>query len=311
MTIFEKIVFNVLKTLLYFLGKIPPKTGWTISQKLGRLWFFVDKKHRKIVKNNLKMAYMEKLNPRERKALTQKVFENTAKIFFEFAWFHNINPKRFSEHIWVQGLDHLISAHARKKGVLVLTGHMGNWELVTALAYVTGLPSTVVYRRLKFEPLEKLIKHYRESIGINLFQLHNAFDGVSKALARGDLVGLLMDQNTGHSRGVFVDFFGIKACSNPGLAKLALSTGAPVVPVFSYRTQDQFVIEIQPELPLIRTGNLEKDIIANTQEQNWIIEKMVKRFPEQWFWFHRRWKTRPLSKEKTRLQSGFGEESIY
>jgi len=305
MKIIEKIIFNVLKNLLYFLGKIPPKTGWTISQNLGRLWFRVDKKHRMIVKTNLKIAYMEKLNSRERIALTQKVFENTVKMFFEFAWFHNINPKRFSDYIRVQGLYHLVSAHAREKGVLVLTGHMGNWELVTALAYMTGLPSSVVYRRIEFEPLERLIKQYRERIGVNLFQLHNAFDGVSKALARGDLVGLLMDQNTGHSRGVFVDFFGIKACSNPGLVKLALSTGAPIIPIFSYRTYDQFVIEIQPELPLIRTGDPEKDIIANTQEQNRIIEQMVRRFPEQWFWFHKRWKTRPLFEEKARSPMGF------
>jgi KDO2-lipid IV(A) lauroyltransferase len=305
MTIIENFIFNILKNLLYLVGKIPPETGWAISQKLGRLWFRLDKKHRLIVKTNLKMAYREKLNSRERMALAQKVFENTVKMFFEFAWFHHIDPKHFSDYIRVQGLDHLISAHAREKGVLVLTGHMGNWELVTALAYMTGLPSSVVYRRIEFEPLEQLIKQYRERIGINLFQLHNALDGVSKALARRDLVGLLMDQNTGHSRGVFVDFFDIEACSNPGLAKLALSTGAPVVPVFSYRIQDHFVIEIQPELSLIRTGNLEKDIIANTQEQNRIIEKMVRRFPDQWFWFHRRWKTRPLPEEKTRPQSGF------
>jgi KDO2-lipid IV(A) lauroyltransferase len=116
---------------------------------------------------------------------------------------------------------------------------------------------------------------------------------ILQVLGRGEAVAMLMDQNFDCHEGVFVEFFGHRACTNKGLALLARHTRAPVVPVFLLREGQTFVAEIGPELPLIRTGDKTKDLEANTQRYNQVIEAVVRRHPEQWFWVHQRWKTRP------------------
>ncbi len=295
MTKTDRSIHLCLSFILYLLGKIPTPKSVALSNVLGDLWFLCDRKHKKIVLNNLSMAYKNQIKPLKRRQLAKKVFQNTVRMLFEYAWFHTRSPKDVAEFIKIKGLHHLKKAHSKKKGVLLLTGHMGNWEVATVVTSLTGLPLSVVYRKIKSKPIDLLVKKNREAVGLKLYQLHNALDGVQEALACGDIVGLLMDQNTGHRRGVFIDFFGIPACSNPGLAKLALETGAPVVPGFSYRSGNKFVLEIQPEMPVIKTGNPKNDIILNTQNQNNVIEKIVRRYPDQWFWIHNRWKTRPLS----------------
>ena len=175
------------------------------------------------------------MNKKEVIVLARKVFENTVKMIFEYAWLYSSGFKHDSDHFCVKGIEHLKAAHAKKKGVLILSAHLGNWELGAAFALLTGFPITVVYRKIKSEPVDMLVQKNRESFGLKLYPLHNAFDGVRQALEQGELIGLLMDQNTGHNRGVFINFFGRKACANPGLAKLALKTGAPVIPIFNYQ----------------------------------------------------------------------------
>jgi KDO2-lipid IV(A) lauroyltransferase len=112
-------------------------------------------------------------------------------------------------------------------------------------------------------------------------------------LKQGEVIVMLMDQNVDWYEGVFVDFFGRRACTNKGLALLARKTEAPVVPVFLIRKESGFIVEIGQEVPLIKTGDKTKDIEANTQQYNKIIEDIIRRYPDQWFWVHQRWKTRP------------------
>jgi len=112
-------------------------------------------------------------------------------------------------------------------------------------------------------------------------------------LKQGGLIGILMDQNVDWYEGVFVDFFGRRACTNKGLALLALKTRAPVIPIFLVREKTGFRVEIGEEIPLVKTGDKIKDIEANTQQYNNAIEAFVRRYPDQWFWVHQRWKTRP------------------
>jgi KDO2-lipid IV(A) lauroyltransferase len=298
MKLIDKVTYLGLQLFISILGKIPLRTGTSIGNFLGAIWFSVDKKHKKITIDNLSHAYGQELSKKEIITLARKIFKNTARMIFEYAWLYNSVSKNNSKYFSIKGVEYLSAAHAKKKGVLLLSAHLGNWELGAALATFTNFPITVVYRKIKSKPIDLLIQKNRESFGVKVYPLHNAFDGVSQALKRGDLVGLLIDQNTGHNRGVFIDFFGRKACANTGLAKLALQTGAPVVPIFNYRENGKFIIEIQPELPVIRTGDIKNDILKNTQSQNTTIEKIVRKHPDQWFWIHKRWKTRPLHEKR-------------
>ncbi len=285
--------------LIFVLGKFSFRSGASLGKFIGAIWFFLDKTRKNIAIDNLSRAYGPEKSKNEILQLARRVFDNLGRMLFEYAWFYSSGSKHDSGIFSVKGFNHLEAAHAKKKGVLLLSAHLGNWEFGTALAPLTGMPITVVYQKIKFKPLDLLIKNNRKKLGITLLPLHNAFAGVDSALKRGDLIGLLMDQNTRHKKGIFIDFFGRKTSANPGLAKLALQTGAPVIPAFAYRENGKYIFEIQPELPLIKTGDEKTDILLNTQQQNTVIEKIVRRHPDQWFWIHKRWKTRPLDEQES------------
>jgi len=176
----------------------------------------------------------------------------------------------------------------------VLTGHMGNWELLSLAAAMLGYPMSAIYRPLDFKPLDRFFIELRSRYGAKMYPKKNAMRPILKGLKQKELIGILLDQNTGVSAGVFVDFFGSKACTNKGLALIALGTGAPVIPLFLLREDDIFRVEFGQEVPLIRSDDKTKDIEANTRQYNRVLESVIRRYPDQWFWVHRRWKTRPL-----------------
>lgn len=278
-----------------FLGMIPEPVSNQLGNFIGSIWFFLDKKHRTLTMNNIKKAYGSRKSNKEIKILAKNVFKNTAKMLFEHARFHRMKHEDFSGLFSITGLEHLKAAHAEGKGVLCFSGHLGNWELLATLAYITQIKFSVIYKTIEFAPMDRYITKTREFTGCNMLPLHNALDQVIISLGRGDMIGLIVDQNVRkRNRAVFIDFFDRKASATKGLAKLALSTKAPVVPLFIFKDKGRTKIEILPKVPLIQTDDIEQDIFDNTQVYHSIIEKYVRKYPEQWFWLHNRWKTRPL-----------------
>ena len=276
-------------------GRLSPRTSDLISRFFGAVWYLFDKKHRNIVYDNLYLAYSREKSEQEIKRIAKAVFSNTIQMFFEYAWYYTCQPIDYKTHFRISGADHLKNAMKKGKGVIVILSHLGNWELLTAFAPMTGLPATVVYRPLKSKAINRFVIENRTSTGVDFFPLHGALDAVQQALTKGMLVGLLADQNSRRKRGVFVDFFGKKACTQKGPAKLAMTTGAPMIPIYLHREENKFVLEIQPALPLVNTGDEQADIQQNTQIYTSSIEAVIRRYPEQWFWLHRRWKTQPDS----------------
>ena len=275
------------------LGRFSLIQGEKWGKRLGSIWFSLDKKNRSVALENLEIAYGKKLNTQQQTDLAKKVFENTARMIFEYAWYYSTDLEEAFKSFQIKGIDHLHRAHAKGKGVIALTGHLGNWELALAFGPLTGLPVSVVYRKIKNKGVDLFIKNNRKRFDCKVYPLHNARDKIINALASGHLVGLLCDQNCSISRGVFVDFFNKKACTHAGIAKLIRDTRSPVVPVFIYREKTGFTIEVQPELQLEFTSESADDILAITQQCQTVIENIVKRYPDQWFWVHKRWKRRP------------------
>src|SRR5262249_33489850 len=180
------------------------------------------------------------------------------------------------------------------RGLLCLTAHFGNWELLAAAHALTGLPPlNVVVRPLDNPFLDALVAEGRSRAEVRSIPKREALKGVRAALARNECVGILLDQHAG-SHGVFVPFFGQLASTSRSLAVLALKTGAPVVPAFIHRLPGgaQRAPPASP-LPLVRTGALEHDVEVNTARFTEVIERQVRAHPEQWFWVHRRWKSQP------------------
>jgi KDO2-lipid IV(A) lauroyltransferase len=260
---------------------------------MGRIWFAVDRKHREIAINNMTLAFGDEKKQPEILDLARKVFINIGRIVFEIGWSLRHDKKDIENNIKIEGLSNLKAAHDKGRGVLILTGHMGNWELgITALA-MTGYTSSIIGRPLDFRALDKFMIESRNRFGAEMIPTSGSMRKVLRSLDQGRIVVVLLDQNVDWYDGVFVNFFGRSACTNKGLALLARKTGAPVVPVFMVRDGSSFTGECGKEIPLVKTDDKTKDIEINTQNYNDVIESIVRRYPDQWFWVHQRWKTRP------------------
>jgi len=255
--------------------------------------FSVDKKHRKIALDNLIYAFGNEKQPDEIERIAQQVFINLVKIVFEIGWSLHLKESQFPEHFKINGYHHIKNAYEKGRGVLALTAHFGNWELLTIIAKMIKFPINIVVRPLDFKPLDHFIFNLRTRYGGKIIPKERSIHAIIKSLNRGEMVALLMDQNVDWYEGVFVDFMGHRACTSKGLALFALKTEAPVVPVFMIREKSGLRAEFGPEIVTVKTGDRQKDIETNTQEYNRVIENFVRRYPEQWFWIHQRWKTKP------------------
>jgi KDO2-lipid IV(A) lauroyltransferase len=192
---------------------------------------------------------------------------------------------------WIryQGLENFEGALRRGKGVLVATAHFGNWELSAfAHAYLTA-PMHIVVRPIDNPRIDALVEHRRALSGNRIIPKREAARGILRALAAGDAVGILIDQNTAPEQGVFIDFFGVKACAGTAFVKFAHRSGAAVIPGYALWSEQEkrYILYFEPEVPM--TGDVQRD----TQAVHGRLEAAIRRHPEQWLWIHRRWKTRP------------------
>ena len=297
----QKIAYRVIKILFKLIGLIPRKLAFRLGNLMGQILFLADRKHRKIALNNLTRAFGHEKNPYEIRILARRVFKNLGQIIFEIGWSLRLESKDFQKYFNIQGLSNYTNAYEKGRGVLLLTAHMGNWELLSIIMAMAGYPVSVLYRPLDFFLLDRLFAMIRGRFGAELIPSAQSMRKILRSLKHGKVVGMLMDQNVDWYEGVFVDFFGHRACTNKSMALLARRTEAPVVPVFLVREKSGFMAEFGSEIPLIKTEDIRKDLEANTQQYNRIIEDFVRRYPDQWFWVHQRWKTKPYCQWPRRI----------
>ena len=290
----KKISYKIILGFFDLIGCVSQKTATRLSNGIGQLWFIVDKRHRDVAINNLTDVFGREKSAVEIRRLARQVFCNLVRVLFEIGWMRRLKENEFSRYFHIHGLHHLEAAYKKNKGVLVLTGHMGNWELLSLAAAMLGYPMSAIYRPLNFKPLDRFFIELRSQYGAKMYPKKNAMRPILRELKQKKLIGILLDQYTRKKAGVFVDFFGRPASTNKGLALIALGTDTPVVPLFLLREENGFRVEFGPEIPLIRSGDKARDIEANTRQYNRVLESVIRRYPDQWFWVHRRWKTRPL-----------------
>ena len=293
MRYYEKTAAGLFESLFKSLGHFPEAWTAKMADILGEMLFCLDKKHRDIAIGNLTYAFGCQKQPPEIKKIARQVFINLMQVVFEIGWSLKLKESQFAEHFKIDGYHHIKSAYEKGRGVLALTAHFGNWELLTIIAAMIRFPLNIVVRPLDFKPLDHFIFNLRTRYGGKIIPKQRSFRTIIKCLNRGEMVALLMDQNVDWYEGVFVDFMGHRACTNKGLALLALKTGAPVIPVFMIREKKGFRAEFGPEIPTLKTGDKQKDVEMNTREYNRVIENIIRRYPDQWFWIHQRWKTKP------------------
>jgi KDO2-lipid IV(A) lauroyltransferase len=269
---------------------LPPAVGLTVGRRLGDLLWWILPGRRRRALDNIRLSLGRDMTPREVERLGRRSFQHLGMNLIEACRYFLRPTEVMLSQVHVEGVEHLRSAAAQGRGVLVLTAHYGNWELLAAAHGLTGLPLSIVIRPLDHPILDELAARFRRRSGAELIVKHQAVREVLQALRRGRMVGILLDQNATRAEGVFVPFFGVAASTSKGLAVLALRTDAPVVPVFLRRTPDgRHCMDVSPPLPPPAGG----DVLAYTALFNRVIEAAIRRAPEQWLWMHARWRTRP------------------
>jgi KDO2-lipid IV(A) lauroyltransferase len=243
---------------------------------------------------NLKLAFPEKTR-RERARILRGVFTSLGRQLAEVCLFPTYTPENVGKVVVYDGFENFERALARGKGVLFLTAHLGAWELSAFTHSLYGHPLHIVMRPLDNVYLDRLMRRYRTMHGNSTVDKDDFVRGLLSAMKVGETVGILMDTNMTPPQGVFTDFFGIPACTASGLARIALRTDAAVVPGFTIWDPGlrKYRLRFDPALKLIRTGNDDADVRANTALFTRVIEEYVRKYPDQWLWVHRRWKTRP------------------
>jgi KDO2-lipid IV(A) lauroyltransferase len=265
---------------------LPLATG--IARRAAKLLDVAVPKLRRVARTNLDFAFPG-LPADEREHVIDAVFQSIARLLLTFARLPDLNEQNVGEWIEYEGLEHYHAAKERGQGVLVATAHLGNWELSAFAHALLTEPMNVMARRLDNELIDRLVESRRTLSGNRLVYKHDGARAVLRALRENQAVGILVDQNTSASEGVFVDFFSQPACASPVFVKFAYHSGAPIIPGFAIwdHTRRRYVLRFYPALDL--TG----DPHGDTQRLHTAIENIIRAYPDQWLWIHRRWKTRP------------------
>jgi KDO2-lipid IV(A) lauroyltransferase len=248
---------------------------------------------RRVALANLALA-LPAVPPDARQAIARDNFRHLGITAVECCRLFFGPPDAMLRRVRIDGVEHMKAALAEGRGAFYLTSHYGNFELAAASHALTGLPPlNVVVRPLDNPFLEVVLAAGRTRHQLHLIPKRAAMKGMAAALSRGECVAILLDQHAG-PHGAFVPFFGLPASTSRSLAVLALKTGAPVVPVSIRRMADgEHQVVIEPAVPLVRTGQLDRDVELNTARFTEVLERHVRADPSQWFWVHRRWKSSP------------------
>ncbi len=290
----RKLEYAAAWPFIKVLGLMPRRLSRAFGIGLGLAVYLVHVRLRRVGMRNLALAFPEKTEP-ERARILRGVFISLGRQLAEVCQFPRYTLENVEQVVVYDGLENYEQAYARGKGVLFVTAHFGGWELSAFVHSLHGHWLHVVMRPMDNPYLDRLIQSYRTMHGNKTVGKDDFVRGLLAAMKAGEIVGILMDTNMTPPQGVFVNFFGISACTASGLARIALRTDAAVVPGFTIWDEalGKYRLRFDPAVELVRTGELEADIVVNTQKFTKVIEDYVRKYPEQWLWVHRRWKTRP------------------
>jgi KDO2-lipid IV(A) lauroyltransferase len=286
--------YLIARSLLTIFGWLPVRAALFVGSELGRGSYYFSGRLRRTGLRNLALAFPE-LDQKERRRLLRGCFENLGRLLGIFSQFATADPRTLQSLIECEGLEHIDAARASGRGIILFTGHVGAWELSSFALSLFGYPLSFLVRRIDNPKIETLVDAQRERLGNRTIDKRSAAREMLQIMQSGGTLGILVDLNTLDREGIFVDFFGVPASTTFMLAKLALRTDAAVLPVFAPwdPKRRRFLLKIDEPLPVEQSGNDEDDVRRLTQLFTGVVEKYVRRYPDQWLWIHRRWKTRP------------------
>jgi KDO2-lipid IV(A) lauroyltransferase len=292
----QRAEYGVLRAVAALLSALPLGVALRLGALVGTLVYLLSWPHRRIGMRNLAIAFPER-SLAERRCILRHSLQNLGRTAVEFVRLPLLSDEQLREMVrfedeawWAEAI-----TRDRPTGALILSGHFGNWELLVYAHGRRGHPVSMVHRGIANPLIDRWLNEVRARAGTRLVRKARAAVGVLRAMKRGDLLVLPFDQNSTRGLAVFVPFFGLAASTNSGIARIALRSGAPVVPAFIVRqgTTGKHVVHVLPIMEAEHSGDFERDVLYNTERFSQVFEDMVRRYPEQWLWVHRRWKTRP------------------
>jgi KDO2-lipid IV(A) lauroyltransferase len=288
--------YIALKGLSFLLRLIPLSAGLWLARRLGVVIYVLNKKRATIAATNVKAAATFDANPRAIRKMVKGVYQNLTQTLVEILSFPRFSGSYVKKYITFEGVENLEAAKKKGDGIIFLTGHFGNWELFSIVGGIIGYSMLVLAREQKHSRLNDLLNSYRELTGSKVIKKGFAVKEMLTALHDNQIIGLLVDQDAG-KRGVFVDFFGRKTSFAHGPMSFALKTNATILPTFIVRRRGpHHTIVIEKPIAVRKTGAKEADTQHGLQEFATILESYIRRYPDQWLWVHKRWKSTPTKK---------------
>jgi KDO2-lipid IV(A) lauroyltransferase len=294
--------YAAAKSVLVTLGHLPAPAAMTVGQSVGKVAYALAGNLRRTGATNLRLAFPEKTDE-ERAALLRECFSSLGRQLGLFSQFSTRTLEDLQNLIEVQGLEHLETAKAHiNSGLVLITAHLGAWELTSFGPSLFGHPFSFLVRRIDNPKIEDLVDRVRTRFGNLTIDKLSAARSMLKLLRDKGVLGLLPDLNALDAEAIFVDFFGVPAATNFIMAKLALRTNSPIIPIFAPWSEEKrkYLLVIGPPVSFQRTGDEDHDVRELTTKLSQLIEDTIRRYPGQWLWIHKRWKTRPK-----------GEPAIY
>jgi KDO2-lipid IV(A) lauroyltransferase len=294
---------KIVGALLRILESVPLPALALFCEAIMLLVCVIDGKHRRIARINLRIAFPEMEDP-EANRIIRSCYRNLGTSAAEFIHLPRMDAAYLREHVRIEGAEHVReSLEGRKQPAMTLTGHFGNWELMSHAYGATIAPIAFIVRPLKNGILDRIITGRRECVGNIVIRKADSAKEVMKVLRKRIMVGILIDQNVDREKGVLVDFFSRKAYTTFGIARLGLAMNAAIHTGFMFRDPVRkfyHVARFGPPIAIDPTAPRDEEVVRVTRRCNEEMEKAIREAPDQWMWFHRRWKTRPV-----------GEPEIY
>ncbi len=286
--------YATARWLFWMMGILPRGLGVRAGKAVAYLGYLLVPRFHRIADLNLRTAYPE-MRPEERRTIARESILNLGRHIGEFTGLARITAEELHRSFECEGLEYLEAARGQGHGVIILSAHLGAWELISFVMSARGYPFDFLVRRIENPLVERLIENIRTRFGNRTIDKRSAARAMLTTLRAGKLLALMVDINVVRDKGIFVDFFGVPACTTFIAAKLSLRTGAPLVPIFApwdERT-GRYMLRIHAPLAIERSGDEDRDVRRLTEKFTKVVEDEIRRYPDQWLWIHKRWRTRP------------------
>ncbi len=281
---------GLLGSIKTFIVDIPKKYIVKAGNILGGLAYLLDARHRRIARRNLRFAYpewpLDKIN-----RISRKTFQNMGITLLEICQMTCFSKEDILQKVRIKGKENLLNTIKSHRGIIMISAHIGNWEMCSLFLSCYMQKSVVVVAQNQPDIIERIIHKLRTSTGNTIISKKGAMIKLVRTLRKGKMTGLLIDQGTSRREGVDVTFFGHKTNATYAASLLAARYNCPVLPVYCIRESDaKLTVVVEPILRLHKTDDVRADLQTNTQIMTDSVEKAIRLYPEQWLWFHKRWK---------------------